>query len=101
MKQHNKFMALTFIIVIIVMAVINISLYRYYNPEDPLEWCLRKRPEFNQSGRARLCYTEYWAEYCKIRAPTYCPDYKTNLAQRIEENVFNFSVPIDNITGIR
>lgn len=70
----------TLIIASILCLIIVTLVYNHYNPTDRLLYCMRKIPQYNDTYN-RDCYTIYWAEFCKVRAPQLCPDYIKNKPQ--------------------
>lgn len=89
------------IMAIILSAPIAYYDYQYMNPADNWKWCIRNMPMKNFSDtRAKYCYTEYWAEYCKHSYPDFCPDVLASLATfplQIPDHLF--IGPINPITA--
>lgn len=74
-KKELIFLIIIGIVCFIFIYFILSSILNYYFPVDDWEYCQRSKPPINESGtRAELCYTTYWAEYCKLTYPQYCPD---------------------------
>ena len=76
--QYSK--PATYIIFMIIAAILySIAFWgilSYYNPSDDWLYCSRSLPDHNTTGtRAEICYTTYWAKYCKMTYPRYCPDH--------------------------
>jgi len=40
--------------------------------------CIFIKPQYNESGPARSCFTKHWNSYCREIAPSDCPDYNAN-----------------------